>query len=100
VSVVGERNPRKEALAPPGAKAKIVGSHPGGTPKSVGAAGAMASDGVLRRRPRSRRNGREGAANQSAARRGMRKLREAGQAQEGRCVAGNGGAQPTTLSTP
>jgi hypothetical protein len=94
MSAVGVRNPRKVAVALSGAAAKTAGSHPAGSFKPEGAAGAMAPDGTARRRPRSRRNGREGAANQNAARRAVRKLREAGQTQEGRRVAGNGGSQP------
>lgn len=41
----------------------------------------------------------EGAANQNAARCRTRKLREAGQDQEGRRVAGDGGAQPAAPKT-
>jgi hypothetical protein len=75
----------------------VAGSYLEGSLKSEGAAGAAVPDGVQHRTPRSRRNGREGAANQSAARCGARKLRETRQAHEGRRVAGNGGAQPATL---
>jgi hypothetical protein len=45
-------------------------------------------------------NGVEGAANQSAARHGMRTLRETEEPQEGRRVAGDGGAQPADLFKP